>query len=137
MRKPIVIAVVTLMLVSCVAALAAEKPKFDKEKFLKEGFVPLFNGKDFKGWKVPQGDNGHWKVVDGVIDYDAQSEFCFFFQKKGAPAATAPPPARGARCGPALARGRFRKGPDIAGPARSGAGVQRSFRKRAKRGKNL
>ena len=26
------------------------------------------------GWKVPQGDNGHWKVVDGVIDYDAQSE---------------------------------------------------------------
>ena len=39
-----------------------------------EGFVALFNGKDFSGWKVPEGDNGHWKVVDGVIDYDAQSE---------------------------------------------------------------
>jgi hypothetical protein len=39
-----------------------------------EGFVSLFNGKDFAGWKVPEGDNGHWKVVDGVIDYDAQSE---------------------------------------------------------------
>jgi type 1 glutamine amidotransferase len=39
-----------------------------------EGFVSLFNGKDLAGWKVPAGDNGHWKVVDGVIDYDAQSE---------------------------------------------------------------
>jgi hypothetical protein len=38
------------------------------------GYVALFNGKDFSGWKVPEGDNGHWKVVDGVIDYDAQSE---------------------------------------------------------------
>ena len=34
----------------------------------------LFNGKDFTGWKVPEGDNGHWKVVDGMIDYDAMSE---------------------------------------------------------------
>jgi len=74
MRKAILIAAVTLMFVSCVAALAAEEPKLDKEKFLKEGFVPLFNGKDLTGWKVPQGDNGHWKVVAGVIDYDAQSE---------------------------------------------------------------
>lgn len=38
------------------------------------GFVSLFNGKDFSGWKVPEGDNGHWKVIDGVIDYDASSE---------------------------------------------------------------
>lgn len=40
----------------------------------KDGFVPLFNGRDFSGWKVPAGDNGHWKIVDGVIDYDAESE---------------------------------------------------------------
>ena len=33
-----------------------------------------FNGKNLDGWKIPTGDNGHWKVVDGVIDYDAQSE---------------------------------------------------------------
>src|SRR3984893_4162953 len=39
-----------------------------------EGFVPLFNGKDLSGWTVPAGDGGHWKVVDGVIDYDAGSE---------------------------------------------------------------
>src|SRR3990170_17651 len=37
-------------------------------------FVPLFNGKNFSNWKVPQNDNGHWKIVDGVIDYDAESE---------------------------------------------------------------
>jgi hypothetical protein len=34
----------------------------------------LFNGKDLSGWKIPAGDNGHWKVVNGVIDYDAESE---------------------------------------------------------------
>ncbi|MBN1361206.1 MAG: DUF1080 domain-containing protein [Sedimentisphaerales bacterium] len=38
------------------------------------GFRALFNGKDFTGWKVPEGDNGHWKIIDGVIDYDAESE---------------------------------------------------------------
>src|SRR6187402_999643 len=38
------------------------------------GFVALFNGRDFSSWKVPEGDNGHWKVLDGVIDYDAGSE---------------------------------------------------------------
>ena len=38
------------------------------------GFVPLFNGRDFTGWKLPEGDNGHWKVINGVIDYDARSE---------------------------------------------------------------
>jgi len=36
--------------------------------------VPLFNGRDLAGWKIPAGDNGHWRVVDGVIDYDAESE---------------------------------------------------------------
>ena len=36
--------------------------------------MSLFNGKDLAGWKVPEGDDGHWKVVDGVIDYDAGSQ---------------------------------------------------------------
>ncbi len=39
-----------------------------------EGFVPLFTGIDLTNWKVPEGDNGHWKVVDEVLDYDAESE---------------------------------------------------------------
>ena len=38
------------------------------------GFVSLFNGRDLSGWRVPPGDNGHWRVVDGVIDYDAESQ---------------------------------------------------------------
>lgn len=38
------------------------------------GWTDLFNGRDLSGWRLPDGDNGHWKVVDGVIDYDAQSE---------------------------------------------------------------
>jgi len=50
---------------ACVLAADNEPP---------EGFTALFNGKDLAGWKVPPGDGGHWKVVDGVIDYDAQSE---------------------------------------------------------------
>ena len=37
-------------------------------------FVSLFNGHDLAGWKIPAGDNGHWRIVDGVIDYDAESE---------------------------------------------------------------
>ncbi len=53
-------------------AAAAEQSAPDNTP--PEGFVALFNGKDFSGWKVPEGDNNHWRVVDGVIDYDAQSE---------------------------------------------------------------
>ncbi len=41
---------------------------------VEDGFVSLFNGKDLSGWKIPEGDNGHWKVVDGVIDYNADTE---------------------------------------------------------------
>ncbi len=39
-----------------------------------DGFVPLFDGLSFDGWKVPEGDNGHWKIVNQVMDYDAMSE---------------------------------------------------------------
>jgi len=51
---------------------AGESPAAGSEP--PPGFTALFNGKDFSGWKVPEGDGGHWKVLDGVIDYDAQSE---------------------------------------------------------------
>src|SRR5262245_31563240 len=53
--------------VFCQTALAGDNER-------PEGFMPLFNGKDFTGWRVPEGDNGHWKAIDGVIDYDAASE---------------------------------------------------------------
>jgi hypothetical protein len=38
------------------------------------GFTPLFNGQDFANWIVPADDGGHWRVADGVIDYDALSQ---------------------------------------------------------------
>jgi Domain of Unknown Function (DUF1080) len=38
------------------------------------GFVSLFNGENLSNWKIPTGDNGHWKVANAVIDYDAESE---------------------------------------------------------------
>jgi hypothetical protein len=47
----------------------AKGPKADKE-----GFVPLFNGKDLAGWKVDDAAREHWKVVDGVIMYDGKNK---------------------------------------------------------------
>jgi len=59
-----------------IAAVAGSSPTQDKQtdNVPPPGFVSLFNGRDFTGWKVPEGDNGHWKIIDGVIDYDAESE---------------------------------------------------------------
>jgi len=46
----------------------------DKCIYKEMGYTSLFNGEDLTGWKLPDGDNGHWSVIDGVIDYDARSE---------------------------------------------------------------
>ena len=40
----------------------------------EDGYTSLFNGKDLDHWVIPEGDGGHWKVLDGVIDYDSRSE---------------------------------------------------------------
>lgn len=37
-----------------------------------DGFVSLFNGKDLTHWIAPEGNNGHWKKVVGVIDDNAE-----------------------------------------------------------------
>jgi hypothetical protein len=55
-----------LVMLLALSLFAAENPP--------AGFESLFNGKDFTNWKVPDGDNGHWKILNGVIDYDALSE---------------------------------------------------------------
>ena len=64
----------SLSLTCIVLALIATAASAGEKKKAPKGFTQLFNGKGLSGWKVPQGDNGHWKVVDGVIDYDARSE---------------------------------------------------------------
>ena len=60
--KPTLLAALTLAHVA-----TAEQPP-------PAGYRSLFNGRDLTGWRIPAGDNGHWRVVDGVIDYDAGSE---------------------------------------------------------------
>ena len=55
-----------------VLSMTAGRP--EAQGTVPEGFVSLFNGKDLTGWKIPANDGGHWKVVDGVIDYDAGSQ---------------------------------------------------------------
>jgi len=62
---------VALTIAICGLGVAAGQ---QKDNVAPSGFRALFNGKDFTGWKVPAGDNGHWKIIDGVIDYDAESE---------------------------------------------------------------
>lgn len=68
--KNLLFLIATLMLsIVCPKAMAQGKTLYGAD-----GFTELFNGKDLTGWRVPDGDNGHWSVIDGVIDYDARSE---------------------------------------------------------------
>jgi hypothetical protein len=66
-KLPASLALLCLVLVAPIVLPAHVTPRQD-------GFTSLFNGRDFSGWKIPAGDNGHWRVVDGVVDYDAESE---------------------------------------------------------------
>ena len=70
MIRNIVIALIATATLTPGLAVAAK----EKDNQPPPGFKALFDGKTFKNWKVPAGDNGHWKIVNGVIDYDAQSE---------------------------------------------------------------
>jgi type 1 glutamine amidotransferase len=63
-----------VVLVAVVVVLLAAWSSSAADNIPPPGFVALFNGKDLAGWKIPDSDGGHWKVVDGVIDYDAESE---------------------------------------------------------------
>lgn len=56
----------------CSLALAAVTPAADNPRTLtdeekKEGFVSLFNGKDFTGWRFTASKADNWKVEDGLI----------------------------------------------------------------------
>ena len=64
LSKILVVAVVSFAASGSIASAAADP----------QTFTSLFDGKTFNGWTVPAGDNGHWKIVDGMIDYDASSE---------------------------------------------------------------
>jgi hypothetical protein len=65
---------VSVVFLSAIALAADNAPP--------EGFTALFNGKDFAGWQAKQGKEEsdaekaawqeHWKVADGVIQFDGQ-----------------------------------------------------------------
>ena len=59
---------------SAAAMLAVSGPATVRADEAPEGFTSLFNGEDLSGWTAPEGDGGAWKVLDGVIDYRAQSQ---------------------------------------------------------------
>lgn len=68
-----------LLLVSFTACNMAQEPTSETDQSNESvvqnaDFQSLFNGEDLSGWVIPEGDGGHWRVVDGVIDYDALSE---------------------------------------------------------------
>ncbi len=69
----VALAVPALALLLLPGAAPESKPNVEDE-----GFIALFDGGDLSEWMIPEGDNGHWKVVDQggqkVIDYDARSE---------------------------------------------------------------
>ncbi len=67
--------IISLLVTGLILLLTAGN-SFAQEQCIYEemGFTKLFNGSDLTGWKTPDGDNGHWSVIDGVIDYDARSE---------------------------------------------------------------
>lgn len=67
MKAHSLLALASLLLFPALSAEASPDPA-------PEGFRSLFDGKSLAGWKIPEGDGGHWKVLDGVIDYNAQSE---------------------------------------------------------------
>jgi hypothetical protein len=64
--KKILFSLITLISIVCFGQ--------QTDKKIPDGFVSIFNGRDFTNWKIPDGDNGHWKILNGVIDYDAESE---------------------------------------------------------------
>jgi Domain of Unknown Function (DUF1080) len=66
MKTKLVALIAAVVLFTAPAVGVSDDPSAD-------GFVSLFNGRDLTGWTVPEGDGGHWKVIDGAIDYDAQS----------------------------------------------------------------
>ena len=66
MKKPLLLFSLAMLFINL--HLAGQDNKIPQD------LPPCFNGKDLTFWKVPVGDNGHWKIVNGVIDYDAESE---------------------------------------------------------------
>ena len=54
--------------------LPGSDPSPDRVARADGGFVSLFDGLSFDGWKLAEGSAGHWVAENGVIAYDGRSE---------------------------------------------------------------
>ena len=68
MFRPVRHALAALALLA--VALPAVLPAADDKK--DDGWVPLFNGKDFTGWKIPEPPSGDFKAVKGTKNDDGK-----------------------------------------------------------------
>jgi len=74
MRTYVTAAALVFLLSAMVVLSTAAPPR-------GEGWAALFNGRDLSGWKAPKNNNGHWKAVDSLIDYDARGGDCLWTEK--------------------------------------------------------
>ena len=56
MKRMKLIATAALLVSLSLGTVSAQ----EKCMFSEAGYTSLFNGKDLTGWKIPDGDNGHW-----------------------------------------------------------------------------
>lgn len=54
--------------------LPGSNPLAEVTAMVAQGFRPLYNGVDLRGWKEAKGNAGHWKASDWILDYDGKSE---------------------------------------------------------------
>jgi hypothetical protein len=77
-RKTVVHAILFFLLLASATAIVAREespPGFRTAEELRgAGFVSLFDGRTLDGWDVQPWHEGHWTVIDGVIDYDGQTK---------------------------------------------------------------
>jgi hypothetical protein len=66
---------VTLSLVVFASCLTAEDKKETKAD--EEGFVSLYNGKDFTGWKINENEKS-WSIEDGAIKANGNRSHLFY-----------------------------------------------------------
>ena len=68
----LLVVMLALVSASTVPAVAAD----EKEE---NGFISLFNGQDFTGWKIGDKEQAKWKVENGrIVAIDIVSHFCRF-----------------------------------------------------------
>jgi hypothetical protein len=58
------------MALALLVLLTALAPALSDDKNVPQGFTPLFNGKDLKGWKVLDGKMEVWKAENGLLVVD-------------------------------------------------------------------